>query len=161
MTHRYAFSPYEQMDLSLTGELPDGGGPGRTRTPAAQHVMLVQPRGIELRAMAEMLDALGYRVTRVSQSGKALLYFGRELSDIVISELDLPQLNGYQLAHHIKNFQPHTRILLTTARCQAEVVDYMQTHVVDGWLFKPFRLNVLGDMLKSLGRLQKEVSWTI
>jgi hypothetical protein len=34
------------------------------------------------------------------------------------------------------------------------VADYMDSQVVDGWLFKPFRLSVLSDMLK-------EVEWTI
>ena len=111
-------------------------------------VLLVQHREVELHAMAQMLGALGFRVTKASDSGKALLYFGREPCDLVISELDIPQLNGFQLAQHIRKHSPHTCVLLTTARCQAEVADYMDERLVDGWLFKPFRMDGLRDMLE-------------
>lgn len=114
---------------------------------AGHHVMLVQHRGVKLCAIEEMLYALGYRVTTVSEVGKAILYFVRDRHDLIIAEFDMPGFSGFQLARRIKIDSPATRIVLLTARCQAEVAAYMDARVVDGWLFKPFRLQVLGDML--------------
>lgn len=118
-------------------------------------VMLVQQRVIELRAMAGMLSVLGYRVTAAVDTGKALLWFGRQPSDLFISDLDMPQLNGFQLAWYIRRHSPQTRIILMTACCQAEVVEYMDNRVVDGWLFKPFGISALGDILKD----RQEAEW--
>ena len=50
-----------------------------------RHVLLVQRRIVERRVMSEMLNALGYRVTQVDDGGKALVNFGREPCDVVIS----------------------------------------------------------------------------
>jgi DNA-binding NtrC family response regulator len=113
-----------------------------------RHVMLVQSRAIELRAVADMIRALGFRVTPVEEGGKALSFFDRQPCEVVISDLDMQQINGYDLAWHIRRHSPRTRILLMTACCQAEVVDFMDQRVVDGWLFKPFGIEVLKDMLE-------------
>ena len=138
------------MNVCPDDYMPTGGGKGMARPSNNGHVMLVQRRAVELQVMAEILSLLGYRITAVEESGKALLYFGRAPCELVISELDMPQLNGFQLARRIRKRSPQTRILMMTACCQAEVVNYMDGRVVDGWLFKPFRLEVLKNMLDGL-----------
>ena len=117
---------------------------------AGRHVMLVQHNGIELCVVEQMLRALGCCVTTASEVGQAMLHFIRDRHDLIVSELDLPGLSGFQLAQRIKIHAPDTRIVLLTARCQAEVAACMNTRVVDGWLFKPFRLQALGEMLRKL-----------
>lgn len=131
-------------------------GKGKRRKPESKnrHVMLVQRPSIELQAMAEMLSVLGYCVIPVEDSAAALLYFDREPCEMVISELGMPQVNGFQLAQWIRRHSPQTRILIMTACCQAEVVDYMESQVVDGWLFKPFGLAALNHMLQSVKNSQ-------
>ena len=126
------------------------GGALQSRRFNNGHVMLVQSDAMELRIVGEMISVLGYRVTPIKESGEALFYFGRELCDVVICELDMQQINGYQLAQRIRRRSPRTRILLMTACCQAEVVDYMEHRLVDGWLFKPFGIEVLKNRLKSI-----------
>jgi CheY-like chemotaxis protein len=142
------------MNLCLNNDMHPGGRKRKTHPTNGRHVMLVQRRTIELQAMTGILSVLGYCVTAAKESDEALFYFGRDPCELVISELDMPQLNGFQLARCIRKHSPRTRILVMTACCQAEVADYMDSQVVDGWLFKPFRLSVLSDMLK-------EVEWTI
>ena len=122
-----------------------------------RHAMLVQRIAVEQKVMSAMLSVLGYRVTQAEDSGKALLYFGREPCEVVISELDMPQLNGIQLARCIRKHSPQTRILMMTPCCQAEVVDHLESRLVDGWLFKPFRMDVLKDMLTCMKAPQKDV----
>jgi DNA-binding response OmpR family regulator len=135
---------------SALSEDPHRRGNPACSSPADEYrVLLVQRRTIELQNMAEMLQILGYRVTKVSECGKALLYFGREPCRLLICDLDMPHINGFQLACHIRKYSPQTCILLMTASCQAEVVDYMDAGVVDGWLFKPFRMGELHSMLKT------------
>lgn len=152
--------PNPQTDICMQQRLHDGKLSGESRSQVRsnnRHVMLVQRRAIELQTVARMISALGYRVTPVGESGKALLYFGRQPFEVVVSELDMPQFNGFQLARCIRQHSPQTRILLITACCQAEVVDFMDSRVVDGWLFKPFGMDVLKDRLKSTKNLEQQV----
>ena len=137
----------------------------RTRTQNRRfndrHVMLVQSGAIELRAVTEMISVLGYRVTPIEECEEALSCVSREPCDVIIIELNLRQINGYQLARHIRRHSPRTRILLMTACCQAEVVEYMDDRVVDGWLFIPFGIEALNDMLENVQDSEQEVEWTI
>jgi CheY-like chemotaxis protein len=116
-----------QADALMNWNLQDGKQSGestsRNRRANDRHVMLVESGTVERRVISEMLSVLGYRVTEAEDSGKALIYFGREPCEAVISELDIPQFNGLQLARCIRKHSPQTRILLMTPCCQAEVVD--------------------------------------
>ncbi|MEJ2157421.1 MAG: response regulator [Desulfobacteraceae bacterium] len=132
-------------------------GKRRNPKPKNRHVMLVQRQSIELQAMAEMLSVLGYRVIPIEDSAAALLYFGREPCEMVISELGMPQVNGFELAQWIRRRSPQTHILIMTACCQAEVAPYMESQVVDGWLFKPFGLVTLNHMLQSVKNPEPKV----
>jgi CheY-like chemotaxis protein len=117
---------------------------------AGRHVLVVQQRPVELQAVSGMLAALGFCVSTVSESGKALLKLNQKPFALILSDLDMAQLNGFQLAWYFRRHSPQTRILLMTARCQAEVVDFLKSDIVDGWLFKPFRLEELSNMLHHL-----------
>lgn len=138
-----------------------GGGTIQNRMFNNGHVMLVQSDAMELRVVGEMISVLGYRVSPIKESGEALFYFGRKPCDVVICELDMQQINGYQLAQRIRRRSPCTRILLMTACCQAEVVDYMEGRLVDGWLFKPFGIEVLKNRLESIQDSGLEARWSI
>jgi CheY-like chemotaxis protein len=138
-----------------------GDGALQSRRFSDRHVMLVQSDAMELRIVAEMIRVLGYRVTPIKESGEALLYFGREPCEVVISELDMPRINGYQLAQRIRRRSPSTRILVMTACCQAEVVGYMEDRLVDGWLFKPFGIENLKNRLESTQDSGQELRRTI
>ena len=107
-----------------------------------------------------MISVLGYRVTPIQESGEALSCVNREPCDVVIIELNLRQINGYQLARRIRRHSPRTRILLMTACCQAEVAEFMDERVVDGWLFKPFGIEALNDMLENVQNSELEAEWT-
>lgn len=126
----------------------------RRRDSAAlgRRVLLVQLRGLELNTMEEMLRVLGYQVTKTTESVKALMYFNKVHHNVVVSELDLPRFSGFSLAVRIKQLSSDTPVLLTTARCQAEVVHCMDHRLVDGWLFKPFRLSELQGMVTRVTR---------
>lgn len=148
----------EHLQSSQPADSPAEGGdkkdPGKSDSAAdtGRQVLLVQHRPVELHTMAQMLGLLGYRVTQAAKSADALLLFTRKRHDLVVSELDLPGLNGFRLARRIKMCAPVTRVLLMTARCQAEVAVYMDNPVVDGWIFKPFRLSTLSGVLKHITR---------
>lgn len=149
------------MRLSTRIGMPPGKGAVQNRRFNDRHVMIALSGAIELRTVTEMISVLGYRVTPVEESGDALSCVSREPCDVIIIDLNLRHINGYQLARRIRRQSPRTRILLMTACCQAEVVEYMNDRVVDGWLFKPFGIKALNDMLENVQDAEQEAEWMI
>lgn len=121
------------------------------RTSGGAHVLIVHYRSNTLAAMAAMFRKLGYRVATAFDSTKALLYFYRIPCDLLITDLDMPVLNGYHLARLIKKHRPQAKAVAMTCHCQAEVADLTGDGIIDGWLFKPFKIKALIDTLTDIG----------
>ncbi len=89
------------------------------RTPdsaTASAVLLVEDDDEVAALVAEMLQQLGYRVTRVASAGAALGALANERSiDVVFSDVMMPGgMNGLELAREIRRRRPGLPILLTS-----------------------------------------------
>jgi len=97
------------------------------RRPAAGAVLLVEDDDEVAALVCEMLDQLGYAVTRVASAAAALgaLADGRGI-DIMFSDIMMPGgMNGVELAREVRSRKPGLPVLLTSgyagaSRAQAE-----------------------------------------
>jgi DNA-binding response OmpR family regulator len=115
------------------------------------HVLVVHSSPKFLSLMAAMFLKFGFRVTTARDSAKALLYFGRNPCDLLFIDLEKPVLHGYHLAHLLKKHRPQVKAVAMTCCCQAEIVDLLEDGIIDRWLFKPFKMNELGQALADVG----------
>jgi DNA-binding response OmpR family regulator len=115
--------------------------------------LVVDDDTIIMRLVADMLTELGYQVDMAENGFKALQKIRVRPYDIVLSDLEMPLVNGFLLASRIKSHSVDIRTIIITGRCHAEVLGLMTPAVVDAWLFKPFNLDelcrVLDDLLGS------------
>jgi CheY-like chemotaxis protein len=58
--------------------------------------------------------------------------------DFVVTDLEMPGMDGYKLAARIKLQTPLTKVIIMTGRSPFELEEKMNAGVVDRWLFKPF-----------------------
>ena len=100
--------------------------------------------------VADMLAELGYQVDMAENGSKALQKIRVRPYDMVLSDLEMPLVNGFLLASRIKSHSSDIRTMLMTGRCHAEVPGLMTPAVVDAWLFKPFNLDELCRVLEDL-----------
>lgn len=105
-----------------------------------------------LELAAGMLRKIGYQVSVAEEGAQALFDFHQSPRDLVLTDLDMPAINGYQLSRRIKIQRPGTRVLIMTDLSRAAVASLMTDSHIDGWLFKPFRLDELKTLLPSTGR---------
>jgi DNA-binding response OmpR family regulator len=103
-----------------------------------------------MRLVAEMLAELGYRVDMEEDGQKALQKIYARRYDIVLSDLEMPLINGFLLVSRIKSYTSDTQTLIMTGRCHAEVLGLMTPAIVDAWLFKPFTMDELCEVLEDL-----------
>ena len=52
-------------------------------------------------------------------------------------------MDGYTLSGWLKQKSTDTKVIVMTGNNHADVVNYMDTGIVDHWLFKPFSLTKL------------------
>ncbi len=91
--------------------------------------------------VADALAAQGHSVTVAGGGREGLDRFETGRYDLVLTDLGMPDLNGWEVARAIKASSAHTPVLLLTG--WADVVDADTTGGVDGILKKPFGLGRL------------------
>jgi CheY-like chemotaxis protein len=107
----------------------------------------------ELRSIVgKMLTVLGYEVSSADNAEKALRIFLGSKFDIVLSDYEMPGMDGVTLAHRIKKSSPGTPVVLMTGAAKETVLSRMGT-AVDRVILKPFTLAQMGATISSMSFL--------
>lgn len=119
--------------------------------------LVVDDDHIVLSVVARMLAKLGYHGVETAQKEpEAMTKLTQGPYDLLVTDLEMPDMNGYHLTQKIKNETKDTKVIIMTGLAKHECEEMMVTPWVDGWLFKPFGLEALRDMLLHLGVLEHE-----
>lgn len=100
--------------------------------------------------VCRMMEALGFWVDSADGGHAATRCLSQARYDFVVTDLNMPDMDGYALAQWVKHQTRHTKVIIMTGCHPSEVTDYLHTGIVDRWLFKPFRLLELRKMLGDL-----------
>lgn len=115
--------------------------------------LVVDANPVMLRLASAMLRRLGFAVRTAGESAEALFEFHRSPSKLVLTDYEMPAINGYQLGRRIKAQLPRTRVVIMTGSGRDAVAGIMSDEDIDGWLFKPFHAEDLERLLRRIGLL--------
>jgi len=93
-------------------------------------VLVVDDEPIICDLLAEMLNYDGHRVQRVYGSEEALVATEREYFDLVVTDREMPKMDGIGLANAIKAVHPETRILLVSGHQPDETTPWGIDHTM-------------------------------
>jgi len=116
------------------------------------HILLVEDEARLAAAIRRVLQEEGHVVDAVDDGGDALLQAASEEYDVIILDVMLPGLDGYEVARRLRKAENTTPILMLTAR------DSVQDRVTgldagaDDYLVKPFALAELLARVRALTR---------
>ncbi|MCP5053340.1 MAG: response regulator [bacterium] len=100
-----------------------------------------------------ILEKEGYRVTSAANGGEALEKMAADLPDLVLTDLLMPGVHGFDLVKEIKNRDPfkHIPVIITTAVYRGPI-NQMEARKMgaDGFLEKPVDPDVLMAEIKQL-----------
>lgn len=113
--------------------------------------MVVDDNSVVLELAASIVEELGYQVLTAGDGFQALLHLKAVPCRLVLTDYEMPSINGYQLAKKVKSQFAETRVVIMTGLCQDQLIELMADQDIDGWLFKPFNLEQLKAMLWQVG----------
>ena len=118
----------------------------------AERLLVVDDEPNLLRAVAATLRAEGYDVATARNGREALVHVARSMPDLVVSDIRMPVMDGYQLARALRG-APHTSlvpIVFLTAKGETEDrIEGFRTGV-DAYLTKPFEPEELLAVIRSI-----------
>src|ERR1041385_1668878 len=130
----------------------------------ARRLLLVDDEPNLLRAVAVCLRSEGYDVITARSGRDALSILAETIPDLIISDIRMPGMHGYTLAHRIRS-SPRTSlvpIVFLTAKDQR--TDRIEGYRagVDAYITKPFEpdelLAIIGSIFNRLDRTRAEVA---
>ena len=112
-----------------------------------QNVLVVDDQPEIRNLMVEILKKTGYQVSTTSDGHDALTQFALARPDLVITDLTMPGLNGYQLCRLIRGISS-VPVLVMSAQMGAEDMAYLVG--ADAFIPKPFDLEDLWAEIEGL-----------
>jgi signal transduction histidine kinase len=102
-------------------------------------ILVAEDERITLRSLERRLEGWGHRVVSTKDGAEAWDHFQRQPFDIILTDWDMPHLDGRQLIEHIRSHRPvtYTYLIMLTSRSEtADVVAGLEAGA-DDFLAKP------------------------
>ncbi len=91
--------------------------------------------------MSIMLKRAGYAVTEAVDGEEAISQVGKEIYDLVITDLRMPKADGMEVLKAVKSSSPDTVVLVVTAFGTADSAVEAMKHGAYDYLTKPFQVD--------------------
>ena len=133
----------------------DGAG-GRRQAPMAVYaaagakVLIVDDHPLNLAMLKRQLKVLGVDADTATGGAEALEKWRRDAHSLVITDLQMPGMDGYMFARTLRAEQPaerKTTLIAFTANTQSEALERCMTAGMDDYLTKPTELGTLREKL--------------
>ncbi|MFQ6067217.1 MAG: response regulator, partial [bacterium] len=112
--------------------------PGSPEEISSRKILVIDDEEGVREVLGEILKEEGHRVTLAETARKGLEEFKQDSFDLVLTDLGMPEMSGWQLAKKIKEIDPGVPVGLITGWLVAITKENMKEEGVDFILSKPF-----------------------
>ena len=103
----------------------------------------------QIRSMvSQMLARLGYEVISTDSGEHGLSLFMKNRFDLVMTDIEMPAMDGWTLAHQIKDFSTTTPVILMTGMDEYKIRNKFEQSPADQLLFKPFEYREVANVIQ-------------
>jgi CheY-like chemotaxis protein len=121
------------------------------KRPEALRVLVVDDNADARKSMCWMLTLLGYSAHEVSGGKAAVEFAARSLPDVVLLDIDMPGMDGYAVARHLRDLPGSERVLVVavTGLVDQDAIARGREAGFDVHLAKPVELALLEQLLRN------------
>jgi CheY-like chemotaxis protein len=93
--------------------------------------------------LAKILAKKGHDVTPVPGGAEALAALGERVFDVVLSDVVMPGMDGFDLLRRIKASHPGVKVVVLTGYARKQSISDFLLYGADEYLAKPFQVHQL------------------
>jgi CheY-like chemotaxis protein len=112
-----------------------------------RRILVVDDDRLTRDVISELLKLFGCKSFIFGDPGEALSFFMKDPIEVVLTDLEMPGLNGWEVARDIKQHRSFTPIILMTGAVNADIEVGMKKGHVDFILKKPFKIKELNEVI--------------
>ncbi len=111
----------------------------------AKKILVVDDEVDILEVLTFRLEKLGYEVSSAADGQKALDLLEKEIPDLILLDLRLPVIDGYEVCRRVKKEKKwkNIPIIMLTASSAIKVEKMVEKYNVEGCMMKPFEYEKL------------------
>jgi PAS domain S-box-containing protein len=131
---------------------------GMTEQKANPHVLVVEDDPVQAMKLEALLQSVGCAVRVAANGREALTMMAEARPDIVVSDILMPEMDGYEMCRQIRGRQELEGVGVILLTCLSEPRDVMRglEAGADNFLAKPYESSGLVQMVKGLHEGMKE-----
>jgi len=141
--HGSRFSLYFPRSQSAETEKQDTKINAVVKLSGSETLLVVDDEKAMVELAYEILSTQGYRVLTATDGEQALLVLENEMVDLVISDVIMPNMDGYQLATKIQQHYPDVILQMVSGFADDRHTDLDDIDLHENLLQKPYSSNTL------------------
>jgi CheY-like chemotaxis protein len=109
----------------------------------SKRILIVDDDDILREFLDQVLRSFNFEVTSVNNAGLALDLLTKETFGLVLTDIQMPVMDGWELAENIKQISPGIPVIFMTGMDRSEVEKKIKNMDIDSILFKPFTFTLI------------------
>ena len=101
----------------------------------------------QIRELLRVILEPEFKVVGAAEDGELLLQYAQSLQpDVIISDINMPKVDGLQAARLLKDIAPRTRVIFLTAHAEPSYMDAAFAAGASGYLIKGATTDLAGSL---------------
>ncbi|OGC78383.1 MAG: hypothetical protein A2Z27_05880 [candidate division Zixibacteria bacterium RBG_16_50_21] len=113
-------------------------------------ILAIDDQKMILDLLESMLSTLGHSIELAESGEEGLKKFNEDSFDLVITDLGMPDISGFEVSQRIKQSKPEVPVVLITGWGSSFGEEELKKNGVDYLLAKPFRLEQLTEVIEKV-----------
>ena len=115
--------------------------------------LIVDDDELSCEVSADALMSLGMDTLIKTDSAEALSLCAKRMPDLIILDMKMPKIDGFTFLTTLKKLPTgkYVKIIASTGLCDTETVQKLKTAGIDGYLVKPYSMELLKEKVMKLG----------
>lgn len=119
-----------------------------------KHILIADDEEEIRKCLKRFLTMKGYRISMAENGREAMDIIEREKIDLVITDMEMPEMNGMELLASVKEFNGNLPVVMITGYSDAEKTVTALREGASDFINKPFRMQDINESISRLLELQ-------